>query len=247
MMDASPSSSFSPDKRQFLLSKLDEIIKVWSHGVGKGSFYFTVNDGVPNLQTGLEVGLEDDTRQETPHPRQLCPEPHYQGFQDPRIRTAKRRRGPAQMAKNRARAAAHQARLKAVSANCSPATLEADSASSLVASLPVTVKLPFSGNMLPLKKNPRAVSSSQRQPSVASTSSSPPPPSTPSSYAAVVSAVPPPVKKVGTELSLTNISSAKKNLFPVFPVNNCPIMPSSQCLRGTFKKKENEMYDKIFS
>ena len=57
--------------------------------------------------------------------------PNYQGIEDPRIRTANKRRGPAKMAKNHARAAAHQARLKAVAATCFP-TLEADSASSLV-------------------------------------------------------------------------------------------------------------------
>ena len=46
--------------------------------------------GALNLHTGLEVGLEDDIQQETPHHYQLCPEPNYQGFQDPRIRTGKR-------------------------------------------------------------------------------------------------------------------------------------------------------------
>ena len=53
-------STFTFSKREFFLSKLDETIRLWAHGFGQGSFYFTVNDGVPNLQFGLHVDLEDD-------------------------------------------------------------------------------------------------------------------------------------------------------------------------------------------
>ena len=107
---------FSPEKRQFLLCKLDEIIKLWARGVGQGAFYFTVNDGVPNLHTVLEAGLEDDPSQETPlqHQHVPVPQPCYQGHHGLHFQSSKRRvRGPAQMAKNRARAAAHQAKLRA--------------------------------------------------------------------------------------------------------------------------------------
>ena len=60
---------FSPDKRQFLLSKFDKIIKLWARGEGHGSFphsMYTVSDGVPRLHSGLKVGLEDDPAHE-PH------------------------------------------------------------------------------------------------------------------------------------------------------------------------------------
>ena len=92
------SSNFTFEKRKFLLTKLDEIIKLWARGYGQGSFYFTVNDGDPNLQFGLHVDLEDD-----PAPG---PEHHLH----------KRVCGPAQQAKNRERAIAHQARLRAAAA-----------------------------------------------------------------------------------------------------------------------------------
>ena len=57
MTEDAASSTFSFAKREFLLSKLDEIIKLWARGIGQGSFYFTVNDGNPNLQFGLHVDL----------------------------------------------------------------------------------------------------------------------------------------------------------------------------------------------
>ena len=98
MTEDAASSTFSFAKREFLLSKLDEIIKLWARGIGQGSFYFTVNDGNPNLQFGLHVDLEDD-------PVPVLQDPQHQYKQ-------KRVRGPAQQAKNRERAIAHQLRLK---------------------------------------------------------------------------------------------------------------------------------------
>ena len=95
-MSESASSSFTFEKRVFLLSKLDEIIKLWARGSGQGSFYFTVNDGIPNLQLGLLIDLEDDP----------VPSPEQQSHEDHKHRP-RRHRGPAQQAKNRERALAH--------------------------------------------------------------------------------------------------------------------------------------------
>ena len=72
MAEDARASTFSLNKRLFLLSKLDEVIQLWARGVGQGSFYFTVNDGIPNLQTGLLVGLEDDPVSGSQHVPQKC-------------------------------------------------------------------------------------------------------------------------------------------------------------------------------
>ena len=241
MMGVMPPTAFSAEKRIFLLSKLDEVIKLWERGYGQGSFYFTVDNGVPSLHTGLQVGLEDD---HVPDLQQ--PQPCHQGFQDPHSQTRKKRvRGPAQMAKNRKRAADHQARIRAATAT----TVTVDSVSSVV-------KLPFSGNILHLKKN---TDTGIKAPILSSGRTSPTPSSPPSSYAAVAAA-PPPVKKVGTELCFVySSSSAKKKLFPVeppsstsqsLPANNqIPAPgPSEELVCGrNFKKKEDDLFCKIFS
>ena len=75
-----------------------------------------MNDGVPNLQFGLHVDLKDDAV--------LAQDPQHD---------QKRVRGPAQQAKNRERAIAHQARLKAAAATAASRT-EAVTASSRCAS-----------------------------------------------------------------------------------------------------------------
>ena len=88
--------SFTPAKRQFLLT-MDV-----AGGHGQGYFYFTISGGMPNLQTGVEIGLEDDPLQQPPPPQhQHVPGPCYQGYQDLQTRARKRRvRGPVQIAIN---------------------------------------------------------------------------------------------------------------------------------------------------
>ena len=93
-------STFTFGKREFLLFKLDETIQLWARGFGQGSFNFTVNDGVPDLQFGLHADLEDNAvPAQDPQHDQKCV------------------RGPAQQTKNRERAIAHQAGLREAAAS----------------------------------------------------------------------------------------------------------------------------------
>ena len=243
-------SSFTPEKRQFLLTKLDDIIKLCPRGNGQGYFYFTVSEGMPNLQTGLEIGLEDDPLQQPPPPQhQHVPGPCYQGYQDLLTRARKRRvRGPVQIAKNRARAAAHQAKQRAASQSKVAAASEATSAAA--------VKLPFSGNILTLKKIPGTASPAPQPSSGRSSPSTPSPTSSTPSYAAVVSAAAPPVKKAGPEFCYPNNSSAKKKLFSAEYFKPPPpqILPVMNHRPGdlvssvsNFKKKEDDIFARIFS
>ena len=89
-------STFTQDKRKFLHKQLDEVILLWARGTGQGSFTFTVNEGTPELQLGIQLGLED-----TPGQHQ---HPHQHDHQTPR-----RQRGPARRQRDRERAARHQA------------------------------------------------------------------------------------------------------------------------------------------
>ena len=102
-------SSFTNQKRLFLLNKLDEIIKLWASGSGQGSFNFTVKNGTPNLQCGIQLEMEDvRVRVADPvHPYQHNAH-HHQAVQ-------RRRRGPARRSRDRQsqRAANHQAGLAA--------------------------------------------------------------------------------------------------------------------------------------
>ena len=102
------------------------------------SFYFTVIDGFPSVQCGIQLDLEDG-------PEPGPPPPHQQQHQQIR------RRGPARRARDRQRAANHQAALAA-------SVGRADSA----APAAITSKFPGKGNVvgsgigptlpLPLKK-----------------------------------------------------------------------------------------------
>ena len=93
-------SSFSLDKRNFLHKQLDEIIRLWARASGQGSFSFTVNDGTPELQFGIQLGFEDAPLQEAHHhPQQL---PHNQ-------QSPVKWHGQARRERDRLRAARHQA------------------------------------------------------------------------------------------------------------------------------------------
>ena len=93
-------SNFSHQKRVFLLNKLDEVIKLWASGSGQGSFSFSVDNGTPNLKYGLQLGMLDVV---VPTHRQ-----HQRAAAHGR-----RHRGPSRVARDRQRAANHQAAIAA--------------------------------------------------------------------------------------------------------------------------------------
>jgi hypothetical protein len=95
--------SFTHKKRIFLLNKLDEVIKIWASGSGQGSFSFTVENGTSSLQYGLQLEMQDVGGAEPAH---VPHEPVAHGHR-------RRHRGPARKARDRQRAARHQATLAA--------------------------------------------------------------------------------------------------------------------------------------
>ena len=101
------STSFSLQKRGFLHTKLDEILRVWDRGLGKGSFFFSINNGLPDFQFGLQLDLLDVSG-----PTQ----PSQTGSAVPPPRPV-RRRGPARRERDRQRAARHHAAQAAAAAS----------------------------------------------------------------------------------------------------------------------------------
>ena len=97
-------TTFSHKKRVFLLTKLDEVIKLWASGEGQGSFNFSVQNGTPSLQCGLQLDMADVIG--------IAPVPHQHHANHDGVRP-RRRRGPARQARDRQRAAQHQADLAA--------------------------------------------------------------------------------------------------------------------------------------
>ena len=101
--------------------------------VARGSFVFTIDDGIPELQLGIQLGLVDG-----PGQQQFPPEyQHHQTSLPPR-----RQRGPARRQRDRQRAAQHQASKAAASAASHRATTTA-----------TAIILPFTGNLLPVNGN----------------------------------------------------------------------------------------------
>ena len=91
-------SSFTFQKREFLHKQLDDILRLWYRASGQGTFFFSVSEGNPNFQYGIQLDFDED-----------LPEPdHHSNHHQPQ-HSAVRRRGPARQARDRARAARFQA------------------------------------------------------------------------------------------------------------------------------------------
>ena len=92
--------NFSLPKRQFLHQKLDEIIRVWQRGSGKGSFILVINDGRPDFEFCTKLDFSETSPEQ--------PQQHHRHQGHPR-----RNRGPARRARDRERAAKYQAAMAA--------------------------------------------------------------------------------------------------------------------------------------
>ena len=115
MNNSSTNSSFTFPKRNYLHSKLDEILRLWHRGSGQGSFFFSINDGEPSFQFAINLDFEDVSAPEPPQPVHHHPQPsqHPSANLQSGVR---RRKGPAKLAKNRKRAANFQAAKAAATA-----------------------------------------------------------------------------------------------------------------------------------
>ena len=85
----------------FLLRSMKEVVMVWHRGTGQASLNIAVKDGKADLQLSFQLGQPWD-----PHVQQPPPQHHH-----PRTKSMK------QKERDRERAAAHQARKTAVSAD----------------------------------------------------------------------------------------------------------------------------------
>ena len=120
-----------------------------------------------------------------------------------------------------------------------------------IATAPAAIMLPFSGKLLPLEKMQPITSSVA---SAAKSLESPTP-----TYSAVVSAAP--IKGNRRGAVFVDVNSAKKKLFPpdhdrsqpfspiIPPPEQTPATPSNKTKSNSvgFKKKENELFLKLFS
>ena len=251
------STNFDNSEEAFVWSSFREVLKVWRKGSNEASFNLDIKNGKATLQLNFMLGNPSD-----PHCDDHCP-PQPDGYPHPHLNNHHphgpadhgrrgRRKGPARIQKDRARAAAFQASKLGAAASAAP--------TAVTESVPAAVKLPFSGSLLPLKKK---IIGGIMQPVPTSTSSvsslskplsaSPPP----SSYAAAVSTVPAPVKKVGNWKPDVNPESAKKRLFqashplPLLtqpePDQVAPCHDDDVQSRNNFKKKEDELFKKLFT
>ena len=254
-------SIFSQDKRDFLHKKLDEVILLWARGSGLGSFVFTTSDGTPELQLGIQLGLEDAPDQHQ-HPLQ---------YQHQHHQTHHRQRGPARRQKDRQRAARHQAAKAAVpAAHHRAATMTAATA----------VILPFTGKLLPVygKKTPspsipkdfphsEAVASAAPPSRIIASVVPPVPPQTDVTAAppAATTAHPPatafspasptsrppaaarPIKASHTSQAASNVEFVKKQLFeaPLQHKASSTVPVSGQ--KKNYQMQENDLWTKLFS
>ena len=117
-MTSPTTTNFSYPKREFLHSKLDEVLRLWHRGSGQGTFHFTVNDGTPNFQSGISLDFEDFSG---PEPHQQSSQRQQPVHQPPRNHPHQEGKGPghARRRRDNLRAAKHQA-AKAVAADSAP-------------------------------------------------------------------------------------------------------------------------------
>ena len=222
-------TNFNHTEEAFILSSLQEVVKVWTRGSGKASFNLDVSDGEGTLKLCFQLGKPGDPHCDPHVPPQPCAHLHQHGQQ-----VQKRHKGPARRRKDCARAAAHQTRLQSQAA---------------VAAVPAALKLPFSGNILPLKNPTPAV------PAVVTT------PSTSSS-----GVIKTPQKNQGEANPplLEKVDSVKKQLFrnppppvqtkfkpapapkPPYQISPRTIIPP-EAEKLSYKKKEEDLWSRLFS
>jgi hypothetical protein len=107
-------TTFTFHKRNFLHSKLDEVILLWHRAFGQGSFSFSVSEeGNTDFQFGIQLDFDDVSELENSQPDKLQHHGIHGGAR-------RRGRGPARQARDRARAAKVQAAQAAKAASDSP-------------------------------------------------------------------------------------------------------------------------------
>ena len=120
----------------FLLSSLQEVVKVWARGFGQAKFDLNICDGVADLSLNFKLGHPNEQHCEPvhlpPHPHHSHPHHHQQDYGQDTPHPNQNRKSKSQRERNRRRAAQHRAATAAVAVTA--------------------VILPFTGNLLPVNK-----------------------------------------------------------------------------------------------
>ena len=240
--------SFNNTEEAFLLSSLNEIVKVWAKGSGRAKFDLNICDGVAELSLNFKLGHPSDQYCDPPHPPQqhVQRDAHQQGeergqdqetFRPP----VPRRMIRAQRERNRLRAARHRA---ATVTEAGAAVTEAVAASD-------NIILPFKGTILPFSRRevtaaPRTVASRYPPPTATPTS-----PTTASNAEAAVSAANSklvrPVKAGQTNPTSFDAELIKKRLFH-FPSSHHQVPRNPDAgKQKCYKMKEDNLWTKLFS
>ena len=249
--------NYNYTEEAFLLSSLQEVVKVWGKGKGSSSFNLKVCDGVAELVLSFTLGYPSDLHS-SPPPQPDC-HPQHDYPQHPQLPPQKvrhhrrRRKGPAQRERDRLRAEEHHSRQ-----NCRTA------ASAVI--------LPFSGKILPFNDPkhghvdevrvpaaaPVAASHTVAAPVAASQTAAAPDPPSQTAAAKVAPASPQPgpgtanlaaVRPTKPLLSsavnkYVDVNLAKKQLFPPCQV---PLASSQQAARKCYQMKEEDLWTKLFT
>ena len=258
-------TSFSFIKRNFLHSKLDELIHLWHRASGQGSFLFSVDsDGQTNFQFGIQLEFEEDKTHHTgarqsAHDAIQPQQHHHQGIHGG---ARQRGRGPAKQARDRARAAQFQAAQAAKAADTNASNSDAFPVNMKV--LKPEIILPFTGKLLsvqqsnipPVKVQNEAhdVSSDCDQIAVPAVSSFA---ATVTSSSSLATITPPansvpaalPAGKSFKDQNYFNVDEAKKQLFPTdfLPTQPSPSTPPDRPHgKRSYKKKEEDLWSKLF-
>ena len=229
-------NTYNYTEEAFLLSSLQEMVKVWASGSGKAGFNLNICDGLAELQLNFQLGHPSDAHcnpylpTSHQHPQQQVHQPHQEASIPVRRR---RRRGPTRRARDRIRAEEHQARISAAA----PAVI-----------------LPFAGKMLPVQIPKASQSKPVPQENSMSAASAVNPSVTVAAAAAVTppAAGLPPAVRPGKPTPAPNqnqrrsvdINIAKKQLFVPPPEPKPPAQLSS---KKTYKLQEEDLWTKLFT
>ena len=238
--------NYNYTEEAFLLSSLQEVVKIWGKGKGSSTFNLKVCDGVAELALSFSLGYPSDLHSSPPpqpdcHPQHVHDYPQHPQFPQQKVRHHRRRRkGPAQRERDRLRAEEHHSRQ-----NFSKTAASA-------------VILPFLGKMLPINDPNHAdkaefpaaapVDSSQIAAATVATSD----PASPQPGTAHIAAVRPtkPVLSAAAASKYVDADLAKKQLFP-HPLPSCQVPLASvqqqAVKRKGYKMKEEDLWTKLFT
>ena len=223
----------------FLLSSLNEIVKVWARGSGQAKFDLSICDGVADLSLNFKLGRPSDQHCDpSPQPSQHDePDAQHEGEepgQEP-LRPVPQCKSQARRERNRLRAARHRA-------------------ATAVATATSTVILPFKGKILPMLRKeevtaaPQTATPTSPDPSATPTSSTS---TTASTTGAAASAASPklvrPVKASQTQPTSFDAKFVKKKLFPIPSYHVVPPRNPEVGKRKCYKMKEDDLWIKLSS